>query len=587
MIKFSIITKVVRCFFLLAGLLFTPLVKAEIKAAVSDTTVARLMNTFQFRTAANTLIVKLKKTGQKDFDRRLYYNNQLSMVYYRLRLIDSAMVCARRSLHLTVMSVDSALISDAWKVTSYTYNNIGKLDSAAYYTRIMLGYAERNGDKRLMRNSMSSLGTIMNQNQKFREALKYHKNAYLLTEEIKDSLSYSIMNYNLGLTYSNLGKRDSSLYYLNVSLRYSLKEKHYESAMYAYITTADIYLQLGDFRKWKENTITLYNLADSLQNYEFVAQAYSNLLYGFAKTKNYQEAIQYGNKALEILKLHPFPSHQLEVDSGMYVVNKAIGNFGDALTHLEAYYKQKSILLNEEQKKQLDEIQTRFDVKEKDLTIAQQKLELVRRQRSIQWLIFALTLFIIAIIASVVYVVRNHRFRKELYKKEKYLDKQLADTKQWMEGVFMKESFIPTVFKQLPYDGESNPIGQDILSPQNILYSELRVIVEKQKLYLNPELNLQMVIKLLGTNKKYLYEAISSNTDNNFRNFINRYRIDQAKRLIEENIRDKTNSNLSELFNFCGFNNSTSFFRTFKGLTGLTPKEYANEVENDLKDGGL
>lgn len=571
-------------FFVLAGLLFTPLVKAEIKVAVSDTTVARLMNTFQFRAAANTLNVKLKKVGRKDFDRQLYYNNQLSMAYIRLREIDSAMVCARQSLHLTVMSVDSALISDAWKVVSYSYNNIGKLDSAAYYTRIMLGYAERNGDKRLMRNSMSSLGTIMNQNQKFREALKYHRSAYLLTEEIKDSLSYSVMNYNLGLTYSNLGKRDSSLYYLNVSLRHSVKEKHYESAVYAYITTADIYLQLGDFKKWKESTITLYNLADSINNYQFMAQAYNNLLYGLTKNKNYQEAIQYGNKALEILKAHPYLAHQIEVDSGMYLVNKAIGNFGGALSHLEAYYRQKSTLLSEEQKKQLDEIQTRFDVKEKDLTIAQQKLELARRQRSIQWLIFAMTLFIIAIIASVVYVVRNHRFRKELYKKEKYLDKQLADTKQWMEGVFMKESFIPTVFKQLPYEGESNPIGQDILSPQNILYSELREIIEKQKLYLNPELNLQMVIKLLGTNKKYLYEAISSNTDNNFRNFINRYRIDQAKKLIEESIREKTNSNLSELFNFCGFNNSTSFFRTFKSMTGLTPKEYATEVENDVRE---
>lgn len=576
--------KFTKLFFLLAGLLFSPVVKAEIKATVSDTTVVRLMNTFQFRAAANTLNTKLKSTSRKEFDRQLYYNNQLSMAYLRLREIDSAMVCARRSLHLTVMSVDSGLISDAWKVVSYSYNNIGKLDSAAYYTRIMLNYAERNGDKRLMRNSMSSLGTIMNQNQKFREALKYHRSAYLLTEEIKDSLSYSIMNYNLGLTYSNLGKRDSSLYYLNVSLRYSLKEKHYESAIYAYITTADIYLQLGDFRKWKESTITLYNLADSIKNYQFMAQAYNNLLYGLTKNKDYQEAIQYGNKALEILKAHPYLAHQIEVDSGMYAVNKAIGNFGGALTHLEAYYKEKSTLLNEEQKKQLDEIQTRFDVKEKNLTITQQKLELARRQRSILWLIFALTIFIIAIIVSVVYVVRNHRFRKELYKKEKYLDKQLADTKQWMEGVFMKDSFIPTVFKQYPFEEGAGPMNRDILSPQNILYSELREIIEKQKLYLNPELNLQMVIKLLGTNKKYLYEAISSNTDNNFRNFINRYRIDQAKKLIEENIRDKTNSNMSELFNFCGFNNATSFFRTFKSMTGLTPKEYATEVENDVRE---
>jgi len=153
-----------------------------------------------------------------------------------------------------------------------------------------------------------------------------------------------------------------------------------------------------------------------------------------------------------------------------------------------------------------------------------------------------------------------------------------------MEGVFLSDSFIPTTLKHLPYEGETSPIVQDILSPQSILYSDLRETIEKQKLYLNPELNLPMVIKLLGTNKKYLYEAISSNTDNNFRNFINRYRIDHAKRIIEENIRQKSNSNLSELYSIFGFNNSTSFYRTFKAITGLTPKEYSTEVENDVRE---
>lgn len=575
--------KILRFLFFIGSLLYKPQVRAEAKAAVIDTTVSRLMNTFQFRVAANTLNGKLKATSKKDYDKLLYYNNQLSMAYIRLVLVDSAMTHARKSMHLSVFSSDSTLISDAWKVTSYSYNRCGNLDSAIYYTKKMYAYAERHNDKRLMRNSMSSLGTIMNQNEKFEEGLKYHKKAYLLTNEIEDSLSYSIMYFNLGLTYSSLNKPDSSLLYLEKCLARSLKEKHYESALDAYVMISENYLQLNDFRKWKENTLNLYNLAEKVKNQKFIAHAFTNFLYGLIKSKDYNEAILYGEKAVKLLNNYPFQSLQIEVDSGMYLANKAIGNYSSAIWYLESFYKRKYSLLNENQKKQLSDMQVKFAVKEKDLMITGQKLELSRKQKNIQLLVFVLSLLAVIIVVSFIYIIRNHRFRKELYKKEKYLDKQLAETKQWMEGVFLKDSFIPTVFKQLPYQGESNPIGQDILSPQNILYSELREIIEKQKLYLNPELNLQMVIKLLGTNKKYLYEAISSNTDNNFRNFINRYRVDQAKRLIEENIRDKTNSNLSELFSLCGFNNSTSFFRTFKTITGLTPKEYATEVENDYR----
>ncbi len=170
-----------------------------------------------------------------------------------------------------------------------------------------------------------------------------------------------------------------------------------------------------------------------------------------------------------------------------------------------------------------------------------------------------------------------------MYKKEKYLDSQINETKQWMTGTVLKKPNILTNFGKLPVECESEPIERDILSPQIILYAELRETIEKQKLYLNPELNLQLLIKLLGTNKKYLYEAISSNTDNNFRNFVNRYRINHAKRIIEENISQKTSTNLSELYEICGFNNPTSIFKTFKTITGLTPKEYESEAKIDFK----
>jgi AraC-like DNA-binding protein len=576
--------KLIRFFLFLAIVFLMLPAKAAQLPFKPDTTVERLMNTFRYRAAVNILGIKLKKTERKDFDKLLYYNNQLSMSYLRLGVYDSASICAKKSIHLSVLSIDSALINDAWKVRSYSYNRSGKLDSAILYTKIMVGYAERHGDKMLMRKSITSLGTIMNQNKRYNEALKYHKSAYLLTKELKDSLSYSVMSFNMGLTYDNMMKLDSSMFYLKEALQYSLKDKHYELAMYAYLKTADVYLALGDLKKWKESTLNLYNLAEKLKNYELLSQAYCSLSNGLTKSKNYNEAILYGNKALEILKSHPYPSHQMEIDSSMYIANKAIRNFENALTHLEAYYKQKTTLLNEGQKKQLDEIHTRFKVKEKDLTITQQSLELAHRQKNIQLLLFILIIVGLGVVVYTLYMNKSHWFRKELYKKEKYLDKQLADTKQWMEGVSLDDSRKPIALKQLPDDGESSPVCQEIFSPQNTLYGELREIVEKQRLYLNPELNIQMVIKLLGTNKKYLYEAISSNSDNNFRNFVNRYRIDHAKRIIEKNIRENANSNLSELFSLCGFNNSTSFFRTFKALTGLTPKEYATEVALDAKE---
>ena len=121
------------------------------------------------------------------------------------------------------------------------------------------------------------------------------------------------------------------------------------------------------------------------------------------------------------------------------------------------------------------------------------------------------------------------------------------------------------------------------LNAQNILFSELRDVFDKQKLFLDPELNLKTVIRVLGTNQKYLYQAISENSDNNFRSFLNRYRVDEAKRVIEKKIQGNEDLNLSDLYSTVGFNSPVSFYRAFKSVTGLTPKDYAVEFRNETK----
>ena len=96
-------------------------------------------------------------------------------------------------------------------------------------------------------------------------------------------------------------------------------------------------------------------------------------------------------------------------------------------------------------------------------------------------------------------------------------------------------------------------------------------------------MHLKAVIRILGTNKKYLYQAINDNTDTNFGTFINRYRIDGAKRIMENGKQNNEQINLSEMFTSAGFNFSTSFYHAFKQVTGLTPCDYLREIKSELK----
>ncbi|MEG7531218.1 MAG: helix-turn-helix transcriptional regulator, partial [Hungatella sp.] len=80
----------------------------------------------------------------------------------------------------------------------------------------------------------------------------------------------------------------------------------------------------------------------------------------------------------------------------------------------------------------------------------------------------------------------------------------------------------------------------------------------------------------LGISGKYCSNLFKKLSDDNFKNFLNSYRIDKAKELIEKNPKIK----ITDLSLLVGFNSSNTFIRVFGKYTGMTPKAYANMLQS-------
>lgn len=90
--------------------------------------------------------------------------------------------------------------------------------------------------------------------------------------------------------------------------------------------------------------------------------------------------------------------------------------------------------------------------------------------------------------------------------------------------------------------------------------------------YLNPEVSLNDLARKLKTNTSLLSKVINNGFNQNFNDFINQYRIEAVKdKLINGEASNKT---ILSLAYECGFNSKATFNRSFKKLTGLTPKEF-------------
>jgi AraC-like DNA-binding protein len=93
--------------------------------------------------------------------------------------------------------------------------------------------------------------------------------------------------------------------------------------------------------------------------------------------------------------------------------------------------------------------------------------------------------------------------------------------------------------------------------------------------YLNNELRLQDLADQLDIPSHHLSQVINDQLDLTFFDYINRHRVEEAKRLIA----DEPGSTLLEIAFKAGFNNKTSFSNAFKKFTTHTAVDFKKMIK--------
>jgi AraC-like DNA-binding protein len=123
---------------------------------------------------------------------------------------------------------------------------------------------------------------------------------------------------------------------------------------------------------------------------------------------------------------------------------------------------------------------------------------------------------------------------------------------------------------------ESTLIAQSKLALTDEKLNEIREVVthafELKHVYLDADLNIQKLANMVKVSPSILSAAINQLFGMNFRNFVNSYRLNHVKKRLT----DPACSHLSiiGIALESGFNSEASFYRIFKTVEGMSPKEY-------------
>ncbi|MEW7277809.1 AraC family transcriptional regulator [Aquimarina sp. 2201CG1-2-11] len=124
-------------------------------------------------------------------------------------------------------------------------------------------------------------------------------------------------------------------------------------------------------------------------------------------------------------------------------------------------------------------------------------------------------------------------------------------------------------FEDLP-KASKKKYAKSSLTDSTELFNQIYKLVEEEKLYLDFDIKLNTLSERLDKSIHHISQAINQNAKSNFPDFINSFRIEEAKKKLLASKPDTIFAISLDV----GFNSKAAFYSAFKKITSQTPTEF-------------
>ncbi|MFW5861689.1 MAG: helix-turn-helix domain-containing protein [Spirochaetota bacterium] len=111
------------------------------------------------------------------------------------------------------------------------------------------------------------------------------------------------------------------------------------------------------------------------------------------------------------------------------------------------------------------------------------------------------------------------------------------------------------------------------------ILKKLHSLMEEEELYKDETLSIKSLSEKLAIEPYQLSEVLNARLNKNFNTYINEYRVEEAKRLLLEDI----SQSVTSISYSVGFNSASSFYDWFMKMSGYTPTKYRNKHYKKMK----
>lgn len=422
---------------------------------------------------------------------------------------------------------------------------------------------------------LNSIAHIYNKIGLFEKAIVTAEQMLSLSKSHHITGMKTMSAYNiLGNGYKRLEKYEKALEYLHKLNDYGEQANNKKAIVTAQVNIINIYYNMQDYDS------TIKAATRFLESYPDIEkgklEAIINLGMAYVKKKDGEKAIPYLVEAKE--RAISQNRKQLLSSCHFYLAEAyaLTGNFKESHKEQKAYSEINKTLTRQRTDANIRDVRHEA---EKEKEVVKQKLASVINGSGKKDKILTGSSIILVFLGGMLFFY---------VKRKKSVEQESEKIKQNYAALYDEHLALKTKLKELAENREkeyADDERQAKASPQyknSSLTQEDREhymdlildYMEKEKPYLDFDINQSELASKLSMSSHHLSEVLSICFEQNFYNFINIYRVNEAQRLMKN---PKYNDyKILAIAYESGFKSKTSFNRVFKNHIGLTPTEYRN-----------
>jgi signal transduction histidine kinase/DNA-binding response OmpR family regulator len=293
----------------------------------------------------------------------------------------------------------------------------GSYDSAMlHYLQALKIYETQNNNTGIAK-VLNNIGSVYFYQKEYEKAASYWEKSLSIKETLGSKKELAAGLNNLAVVYVRLKKFEAALQYYNKIIAIHQELKDYKNLAAAFNNTG---ILLHKKNNNGNESIVYYNKAlaiyDSINLPLGKAEVLLNLGAVSYEQKNYTQAINYFENSLAISSTIGSVAHIKQAYANLSETYELQKDFSNALKYYKRYYELKDSVMNESSKKQIAELETKYETEKKERKIELQQLAIIKSEKNFYQLAVVSAIILLLVIFSAAYFYQKKRLKEALEK---------------------------------------------------------------------------------------------------------------------------------------------------------------------------